>query len=304
MKILAIRGGGIGDFLLTLPALKLLRGAACKLDVLGYRRVLGLVDGRGIADGVRSIESAHMAACFNPAAVIDDNLAAYFAGFDQIVSYLFDPDRLFEHTMKSPGAGSFLGIDPRIGDDGHAALQLARPLEHLGLFLETPFALLNPSDADRREAAGVLAGLAGPWVAVHPGSGGESKNWGLAGWESVLSRLLATGLRVVLVGGEADERRVGHLLELFDRRVRALINHPLEILAACLARCALFIGHDSGISHLAAASGSRCLLLFGPTNPAVWAPANPGVAILRAPEGNLALLEPEEVWQNLLPWLP
>ncbi|HEX8078467.1 MAG TPA: glycosyltransferase family 9 protein, partial [Chthoniobacterales bacterium] len=56
-----------------------------------------------------------------------------------------------------------------------------------------------------------------------------------------------------------------------------------------------FIGHDSGISHLAAAAGAGCLLLFGPTDPAIWAPANENVTVLRAPERNLALLDVDTV---------
>jgi heptosyltransferase-2 len=56
-----------------------------------------------------------------------------------------------------------------------------------------------------------------------------------------------------------------------------------------------FIGHDSGISHIAAAAGARCLLLFGWTDPAIWAPANQNVTVLRAPEGKLPLLEVDTV---------
>jgi len=49
----------------------------------------------------------------------------------------------------------------------------------------------------------------------------------------------------------------------------------------------IFIGHDSGISHLAAAAGANCVLLFGPTDPGVWAPRNNNVQILRAQSGKL-----------------
>jgi len=45
--------------------------------------------------------------------------------------------------------------------------------------------------------------------------------------------------------------------------------------------CRLFLGHDSGISHLAAACGVPCVLLFGPTDPATWAPPGPHVHVVR-----------------------
>ena len=50
---------------------------------------------------------------------------------------------------------------------------------------------------------------------------------------------------------------------------------------------------------MAAAVGARCLLLFGPTDPNVWAPANPGVTVLRAPSGDWAALEEETVWTEV-----
>jgi heptosyltransferase III len=58
---------------------------------------------------------------------------------------------------------------------------------------------------------------------------------------------------------------------------------------------AVFIGHDSGISHLAAAAGANCILLFGPTDPDVWAPQNENVRVLRPPSGKLDDLQIETV---------
>src|SRR5208283_5775948 len=58
---------------------------------------------------------------------------------------------------------------------------------------------------------------------------------------------------------------------------------PLPILAALMRETALFLGHDSGITHLAAASRRDLpiLALFGPTDPAVWAPPRPGARALK-----------------------
>ena len=52
-----------------------------------------------------------------------------------------------------------------------------------------------------------------------------------------------------------------------------------------------YIGHDTGISHLAAVLGVPSLLLFGPTDPAVWAPPHGFVQVLRAPGNDLSQLE-------------
>ena len=68
-------------------------------------------------------------------------------------------------------------------------------------------------------------------------------------------------------------------------------NLPLPALGALLARCREFLGHDSGISHLAAAVGTPCVLLFGPTDPDIWAPPYPSVEIVRAPDGFMGRLD-------------
>ena len=75
----------------------------------------------------------------------------------------------------------------------------------------------------------------------------------------------------------------GSIWQSFARR---LLPH----LAAVLEHT-LFIGHDSGISHLAAAAGANCVLLFGPTDPAVWSPANENVRVLQAPKGEMSRLK-------------
>jgi heptosyltransferase-2 len=61
----------------------------------------------------------------------------------------------------------------------------------------------------------------------------------------------------------------------------------------------IFIGHDSGISHLAAAEGAHCILLFGPTDAAIWAPINQNVRVIRAPDGDLQKLDVDVVQEAL-----
>jgi len=52
-------------------------------------------------------------------------------------------------------------------------------------------------------------------------------------------------------------------------------------LACWLAGASVYIGNDSGITHLAAAAGAPVAALFGPTDPAIWAPRGPRFASLR-----------------------
>jgi heptosyltransferase-2 len=92
---------------------------------------------------------------------------------------------------------------------------------------------------------------------------------------------------LIIVSGEADEAQVARLKrEWKDRPVLFAKNLPLPQLAGILER-SIFVGHDSGISHLAAAAGAQCILLFGPTDPGVWAPLNEKVQVIRATSGRM-----------------
>jgi heptosyltransferase-3 len=295
--ILVIRGGAIGDFVLTLPALGLLREhfPETELEILGYPHIAALAEGRHYATRVRSIEYGAMAGFFARNGTLDRELAGYFAGFGQVISYLYDPDGIFEANLRASGVKHFLSAyrKPALR---HAAVEWAQPLEQLALFLEDSAARLYPTEADAREARKWLGTVEGgvKRLALHPGSGSVSKNWRVEGWARVAERFWRENPagEIVLVGGEADEAALGFLQKAWEgRRVRRAQGLELPLLAAVLAECGRFVGHDSGISHIAAAAGARCVVLFGPTDPHIWAPRNSEVTVVQAPKGDWRLLE-------------
>lgn len=284
-RILVIRGGAIGDFILTLPAISLLREAFpdAHIEILGYPHITAVADGRHYADATQSIESSRLAGFFNPKADLDPDLCEYFAGFQQVISYLFDPDGFFAGNLRRAGVRNLIEGNPKIGDHTHAAAQLAAPLEGLALFLESNAARIHPSVADREAATALIPDSQSPPVAIHPGSGGARKNWPVDRWIELARHLTRGGLPLVVVGGESDGEQLPRLrTELQGADVRWAEHLPLPVLGAVFERCRLFVGHDSGISHLAAAAGTNCVLLFGPTDPSVWAPENPGVHIVKS----------------------
>ncbi|HMG04384.1 MAG TPA: glycosyltransferase family 9 protein [Chthoniobacterales bacterium] len=296
-RILVIRGGAIGDFVLTLPAIKLLRDnfSRARLEVLGYPNIIALAEKRYYADAICSIESAMLARFFVRDADLPSEWVVHFGTFDLIVSYLFDPDGIFENNVKRCGSMNFVAGPAKLGNQEHAACQLARPLERLGLFLQDPAARIYPSGADRKFARGHLSEVINRIVVLHPGSGSETKSWPIEKWEKLGEHLVATNCKVIVVSGEAEEGRIRLLKAAWkEKPIQFAESLPLPQLAA-LVESATFIGHDSGISHIAAAVGARCILLFGPTDPRVWAPANENVSVIRAPNGNLDLLAVNEV---------
>src|SRR5512145_1939540 len=96
-RILVIRGGAIGDFILTLPAIAALRRQfpAVHLEVLGYPHIVQLALAGGLVDRVEPIEARGLAGFFARHGPLDESLGDYFSEFDVIVSYLFDPDEIF-----------------------------------------------------------------------------------------------------------------------------------------------------------------------------------------------------------------
>jgi heptosyltransferase-2 len=188
----------------------------------------------------------------------------------------------------------------KLGTHEHATLQLARPLAGLGLTTDLAPPQLLLSEADHAGAALLLPPDAERLIAIHPGSGSATKNWPILNWIALGERFLRNGQRIVVIGGEADHAQIAELRKAWPSpRISYAIHQPLPVVAAVLARCDAFIGHDSGISHIAAAVGTKSILLFGATNPAVWAPQNRDVQILRAANGALAAITVDDVCASL-----
>lgn len=297
-RILVIRGGAIGDFILTLPALAALRAAfpQAGLDVLGYPHIARLAVAGGLADEVHAIEARPLAGFFARHGVLDERQAGFFRRYAVIVSYLFDPDGLFAANVQRAGAkAQFLPAPHRPAERAgrHAAEVFLEPLQRLAIFDAPTVPRLGIAAA----AEDILPG--GPWIALHPGSGSENKNWPEARWAELLGLLFArTRWNVLLVGGEAEGGRLERLAGPGGGRVKLARARPLDELAGLLARCAAFAGHDSGITHLAAALGRPCVVLWGPTLRPVWQPLGDHVFVLQHDAG-LHSLQPASVLQAL-----
>src|SRR4029077_7528624 len=225
-RTLVIRGGAIGDFILTLPALKALREAYPDghIEILGYKHIAALAENRFYAQSVRSIEHGPLASFFAKNSELPAELAGYFASFDLIISYLYDPDRIFESNLHRCGVENLLcGPAKIIEKRGHAARQLARPIEQLGITVADLAEEIFLSDEDRQFAQEFLRNSSQSIVAIHPGSGSKEKNWPLQKWIELFpsnghfsaakdeSGRVGKQLSLVVVSGEADNAQTAQL---------------------------------------------------------------------------------------------
>jgi heptosyltransferase-3 len=306
MRILVIRGGALGDFLVSLPMLRLLREKwpQAHIELLGHPTLAEPAIGRFYLDAARSVHHGPLSAFFMPRAVLDPAWMDYIGAFDLVLSYFYDPDGLFEANLRRCEPEEILTHPPRVpaGFTAPAARHFAGILRPLGLELGNDAASdLFPSPADLDGARAFLAGLrpGTSLVAIHPGSGGEDKIWPAQAWAET-GRQLAREFpesTLLLIEGEADAGPAQFLVEAWRDlpMIRARLL-PLSILAAVLKSTALYLGHDSGITHLAAASRRDLpvIALFGPTDPKVWAPPRAGVQVLQG-RATLADLTVDEV---------
>ncbi len=291
-KILVIRGGAIGDFILTLPVLAALRQQfpRTRLEVLGYPHIAQLARAGGLVERVESIEARAMAGFFARNGQLAESLADYFSEFDVIISYLYDPDGIFKTNVGRCTRAQYIG-GPHRPDESrgiHATEVFLKPLEQLAIFSPDSTPQLGVVKAFETTAK------SGRWLAAHPGSGSEQKNWPEEKWAEFLTRIAReTKLNVLLVGGEAERGRLERLAAVVPgSRLKLMQTLPLAELAGWLAACDAFVGHDSGISHLAAAVTVPSLILWGDSVEAVWCPRGREMMVLRDSNGLAGLSVP------------
>jgi ADP-heptose:LPS heptosyltransferase len=252
-----IHAGGIGDFILTTPAIAAF-SADWRIELVGAIPRLDLVLEAGIVEVICSNAHAGMDSLYS-----EPNAAARdcFGGADKVVALLRDPEGQMARAMCEIGVGEFAAI-PGLPPQDYAKHASQYYWEALGLEGEAP--------PPRLALPVVKAG----WdVLVHPGSGSLSKNWPMERFEVVAQVLEARGRSVTWLAGPAEiERGIAPL--------GAVAVESLVELGGKLAGARVYIGNDSGITHLAAAVGCPVVAVFGPTDPAVWGPRGEHVRVV------------------------
>jgi heptosyltransferase III len=299
VRFLVLRGGAIGDFIFTLPALQALRDRwpDAHIELLGYPHIANLALAGGLVDHVGSLDRADVARFFAAHPLFTEQQTEYIESFDLILSYLHDPEGVVRSNLLAAGARQVLYGSPLV-TEGHAVDQFLKPLESLALYGEKPSPRLDLGEPARARGRAWLAerGWVPGFVAVHPGSGSPKKNWPVEHFVELADRFRASPKPVLFVLGEADHA-VAEMLRAYLAGVPVLTGLSLVDTASVLSSGGGFVGNDSGITHIAAALGLRVAALFGPTDPDRWGPRGSNVSIVRAPGGKLDQLVAEAVWE-------
>lgn len=290
LNVLLVRAGALGDLLLMRRAIAGLKARGHRVSLLAPFPQAHALLGPGPAAVDEVLDWGDPA--FLPLLAGEDSrepgLAARFAAFGACIAYTRQ-DHLVERLARHIAT---VIQEPPEPVGAHAAEWLARPARALGA---EPPAVPSDLEATEPEAAQGEAflrdRLAPGFVAIHPGSGASAKNWPTEGFASLIEGL--GGHPWLLVEGPADVAAVAGLAG--QGRCVPARHLPLRMLGSVLRRAGLFVGNDSGVTHLAAAWGAPTLALFGPTDPATWSPVGRRVAVARSPAASMTDLSLAEV---------
>lgn len=303
-KILVIQPGLIGDCILTLPLIGALRELhqTDSVELWAHREYAGYLAGRSDVLTTRDILEVNIAPLFGKVPNVKyahhAQLIATLKEFDLVVAFVHKRHNAQEACLR------------RIAEESHGQLiacMIFMPEMQTGLHitayhnqqynqqihnshclkdvnLEATF--IAPNDEDKMAAVEMLA-RAGirkdrPIAAIHPGAGVAWKKWHASNFRRLAASLTARGLQVLWIHGPADFGDIG-ITAIHDPRENrnGIVNQPLRALAGLFSFLDLYIGNDSGITHLAAAAGCPTVSIFGPTDHVLYKPIGPHVAAFR-----------------------
>jgi heptosyltransferase III len=278
-RVAIIRLRSLGDCVLTTPALTLLKSHRPDLDVsvIVEDRFRAVFEGNPdvssiVPPSVRSVANCGAGLCLNvhggtrSALLTVASRAPVRAGFGHY--------RLpAAYNVRIPRAQQILGEERTV----HTAEHLASAMFYLGVpGQEIPRARLFAKPARRSR----------PYAVLHPFASRADKAWPADRFVEVARDLQSELTPVFLAGPDDDVSPFGE----FER----LANAPLKDVMSLIAGASLFVGNDSGPAHIAAGFGIPVVVLFGPSDPVIWAPWKTTSRVITNPEG-LAAIPASEV---------
>jgi heptosyltransferase III len=269
--IVVFRPGALGDTLVTVPALRAIRAEHpnAVIELVGNGPAGRFLAVEGIVDSALDFDDAQVLPLFYS----PPQIPSRWADTSLVVVWLDNADAL-AYAFKELGAAvlacSPMPAEPKL----HVAEHLLRSLADVGVGsgeLRDLVGAINPEKLEPRRR-----------VVIHPGSGSATKNWPAANYAALVRELGATGAEALLMEGPAD-RDVLLAVQgaLAPQSVRVVRPPSLDALAAELRAARLYVGNDSGVTHLAGLLGAPIVAIFGATDPKQWAPLGPKVRVVQ-----------------------
>lgn len=272
----------MGDTLMLMPSIRAL-GKSAEITLAGRRPGIDYL--RPYVDRCIDVETSGWHRLFME---VSDNTPPLTPPPDYVTAFLNDPDGRLRDKLERLFPNSSVNIFPVFPPErhkGHIALYMAKVMQDAGLPIDgerafeesLEFPLLRPDSC-----APVDEGL----VVIHPGSGSQRKNYPPSFWLRLITEIKeiqhSNAGRIILLIGPAEEG----VLPVFrgslkKRDVLIKVLPEKEELISILSKGAVYIGHDSGVTHLAAMTGINVIALFKNSPVEQWRPLGPNVMIIR-----------------------
>ena len=298
-----LQPGAIGDCILTLSLAELMKEALelGGIDFLGHTEYIGFLPGRTCIDSVRSMDSMNLHRLFVETSSFDladgDPLIDAFADYAWIVTFLGEPNSHFEQnlifTANCSHSAEVITFSMKPPEDypNHLTDYYRQQFVDESVLLSESrqvgysTRLIKATETDANKGRELLRDIQldsfEKLVVIQPGSGGLHKCWHLDNFLAVAEELCLKGTKVVFLLGPAEQERFSNAtIKAINSVARCLTDLSLTQVVWLLSCSDGFIGNDSGITHLAAGMGVKTVVVFGPTNPAVYKPVGPAVTVL------------------------
>lgn len=290
-SILIVHQGAIGDFILSLPAIEAIHCfyPGAHFSFIAHPGIVEIIQGRTYFKQVFDCSDRCWTSLYNSEGKVAGAVHDLLRHVESTFVFGRPASQIIADNLANSLGNSAHRLDPF--PEPHLGFSVAeyqcRQLEKIGIpATPPPDVIIAPPHHTVLEAGDFLSrnlGAKERLILLHPGSGGKQKLWAFSGWLSVINKLSAhSTLRFALLQGPADAGIVQHLRsQLESQSLIPVENWQLGKLAALMRESDLYLGNDSGITHLAAACGIPTIALFGPTDPRIWGPQGPQVSVIR-----------------------
>jgi ADP-heptose:LPS heptosyltransferase len=264
---------------------------------------LPLAQAGTLVDEVCSVDDLPLHAGFMRHLPKDHRLRRFLCTFDLIISWFGDREGRWEQTLRRACTGTWI-VQPYHevhAFEGHVSDFYLQSLAGLGLHEQSGVRAGQPREPILRDVSfsgpqppGDGGAEEGSFLCLHPGSGSTRKNWAREAFLEVAHEAFHRWrLPSIVLIGPAETNQLEFWTKAEGPSLSVKEGLPILEVAGTLRRAAFYVGNDSGITHMAAAMGVPAVALFGPTDPARWAPRGKHVQVLLQP------ITPEQVLSSL-----
>lgn len=288
LKILIIRAGALGDTLMLMPLIRAL-SEDNQIIILGRKPGIDYLE--PYVKQCINIERGGWHRLFGR----DSNIDISCPQVDRIVAFINDKENIVSENILHMFPDSKIKIFPPFPDPDlktHVAIHMLKSLQSAGIPVDPQTAFDETTNRPVMKSKRVT----GKKIVFHPGSGSKKKNYSPEFWLDLSTRLKKENpdpsIEICFLLGPSEE----DFSPLVERKAEAygseiVICPNKKKLLSILNRACLYIGHDSGVTHLAAMLGVNTIALFKSSSIDQWRPLGPSVKVIEAGSNEKDILE-------------